>query len=635
MRNAAGHRTPGTARAPKRDTHPESGGGGGRSMTPGRFPLGIAAALVAVTALVGSLVVTGGDAQAQSAVPAAPSGLSTSSVSHDAVSLAWDDPADAAITGYQVLRRSRDGDAYGDGRGAAEFVAVIADTASPAASYTDTTVTARTRYVYRVKAINPAGLGARSSYLNVETPDAPTTPTAQTAPARPTGLSASPVSYDAVSLTWDDPGDTTITGYEVLRRSRDADAYGDGRGAAEFVAVVADTASPATSYTDTTVTARTRYVYRVVAANAAGSSPRSSYVNVETPAAPQNSELETTTTEPPEPELVATAVVVEPPADEPPTAQQQSEQVSTETIWSATMTVGRVTVSESDFSDVTYLHGYSSSGNFGSLDDTTFDYAGDSYTVRRLNTWHSEDRSYSDFRPGHPRVLINSFVLSGAALTFVIDDHSNTNLSDVVLHVGDRSYPLDENSASDAGPIGGVRVRIIQWSIPPGHALSNGATVTVRLTRQISEPDGEILGLGPDFLPVSARLTVGDAWVDQTYPNVCGGLDRFTCRLPDPRSQWFLVRLQDNRRYVVEVDTEANNHRPRLNHVAPTWATDSRIRSSGDRVGGTHTAITGMLTVETFAGVRIWRGGDYLVRVSHTGYSVNDPDYRIRIREQQ
>ena len=45
--------------------------------------------------------------------------------------------------------------------------------------------------------------------------------------------------------------------------------------------------------------------------------------------------------------------------------------------------------------------------------------------------------------------------------------------------------------------------------------------------------------------------------------------------------------------------------------------------------------VTGMLEIETFAGARIWRGGDYLVRVSHTGYSVNDPDYRIRIREQQ
>ena len=277
-------------------------------MTRGTFPLGIAAALLAVTALVGSLVFSGGEAQAQSATPARPTGLTATSVSHDAVSLAWDDAADATITGYQVLRRSRDGDAYGDGRGAWEFVAVIADTASPATSYTDTTVTARTRYVYRVKAINPAGLGPRSSYLNVETPD---TPTAQTAPAAPTGLSASSVSHDAVSLAWDDAADATITGYQVLRRSRDGDAYGDGRGAWEFVAVIADTASPATSYTDTTVTARTRYVYRVKAINPAGLGPRSSYLNVETPPAPAV----------PAPTLTVVELPEEP--DEPPVAAQQ------------------------------------------------------------------------------------------------------------------------------------------------------------------------------------------------------------------------------------------------------------------------------------------------------------------------
>ena len=38
-------------------------------------------------------------------------------------------------------------------------------------------------------------------------------------PARPTGLSAV-VSHDAVTLTWDDPQDDSITGYVILRRDR-------------------------------------------------------------------------------------------------------------------------------------------------------------------------------------------------------------------------------------------------------------------------------------------------------------------------------------------------------------------------------------------------------------------------------
>ncbi len=764
-------------------------------MTRGPFLLVIAAALVAVTALVGSLVVSGGEAQAQSSVPAAPTGLSASAVSHDAVSLAWDDPADAAITGYQVLRRSRDGDAYRDGRGAWEFVAVVADTASSATSYTDTSVTARTRYVYRVKAINPAGLGARSSYANVETPDAPA---AQTAPGAPTGLRASSVSYDAVSLAWDDAGDTTIGGYEVLRRSRDGDAYGDGRGAAEFVAVVADTASPATSYTDTTVTAHTRYVYRVVAANAAGTSPRSSYLNVETPPAPENPEPEpettetgtetTDTTEPPAP--VATAVLVtEPPEDEPQTAQQQTsaDQTLTTTIWTATMTVGVTdTTAANGFRIVE--RGYASSAlresPYGGLDDDTFDYNGHTYTVDRLATarttapsnaviqdnfrltaGESGDRRlgadlvlYVGDQPFHlddagphlstheltgDRLFISYFwadlpvlvdgesvavrlveelppipapetiwsttmttgavesrprpsdihrdigytilgdpsdhfgsladntfdydgntytvhQISQATKVFVsdaaevfygerlfhvtVDDHGN-DLSDLVLYIGDYwLYPFADAATTTVGVLGTGSVRALVFDLIPllgGSQLDpvrSGQRVAVRIDRL----DREFRG--PDGYPVSARLAVGDDWVDQTYPNVCGGLDRFTCRLPDADSQWFVVRLEDNRRYVVEVDTEANNHRPRLNHVAPTWATDSRIQSSGDRVyvspprqghdGYSYTGVTGMLTVETFAGARVWRGGDYLVRVSHTGYSVNDPDYRIRIREQ-
>ena len=39
------------------------------------------------------------------------------------------------------------------------------------------------------------------------------------APARPTALSAD-VSHDAVTLTWDDPQDESISGYIILRRDR-------------------------------------------------------------------------------------------------------------------------------------------------------------------------------------------------------------------------------------------------------------------------------------------------------------------------------------------------------------------------------------------------------------------------------
>ena len=66
-----------------------------------------------------ALLAPGHESQAQSLVPSAPTGLTATSFSHDSVALSWDDPGDDGITGYRVLRRSRDGDQYGDGEGPA------------------------------------------------------------------------------------------------------------------------------------------------------------------------------------------------------------------------------------------------------------------------------------------------------------------------------------------------------------------------------------------------------------------------------------------------------------------------------------------------------------------------------------
>ncbi len=104
-------------------------------------------------------------------------------------------------------------------------------------------------------------------------------------PAQPTGLTASPTS-EAVSLEWDGPGDDSITGYQVLRQSRDGDAYGDDKGAPEFAVIADDTASADAEYRDSSVTPGTRYVYRIKARNAAGLSPWSSFANAETLTAP-------------------------------------------------------------------------------------------------------------------------------------------------------------------------------------------------------------------------------------------------------------------------------------------------------------------------------------------------------------
>ena len=98
-------------------------------------------------------------------------------------------------------------------------------------------------------------------------------------PDKPRNLSAT-ASHNSVTLTWDDPGDDSITGYVILRRVRVNNQGGD------FSVLVADTGSAATTYTDDTVEASTTYTYRIKAINEHEVSERSRWVHIDTPAPP-------------------------------------------------------------------------------------------------------------------------------------------------------------------------------------------------------------------------------------------------------------------------------------------------------------------------------------------------------------
>ena len=198
--------------------------------------------------------------------PAKPRGLSATAT-HGQVVLTWDDPGDGSITGYVILRRVRENDEGG------EFSELVADTGTAATTYTDDTVAAGTTYTYRIKAINEHGVSERSRWFHIDIPAAPV-------PAKPTGLSAT-ATHDQVVLTWDDPGDESITGYVILRRLR----YDDPKG--HFDELKADTGSAATTYTDDSVKANTSYTYRIKAINEHGGlSERSRWFHIDTPAAP-------------------------------------------------------------------------------------------------------------------------------------------------------------------------------------------------------------------------------------------------------------------------------------------------------------------------------------------------------------
>ena len=330
-------------------------------------------------------------------VPAVPTGFAAT-VTHNSVSLTWDDPGDASITSYQILRR----DITGSGS-----LGVHIDSVPAGTSYVDTTnVEPENTYSYRIKARNAQGLSGQSGFQNVTTlavpsvdhavdavavawvfglpeptvshttghavdavavawtfdlpqptvthtprvttdhavnagavawtfdlpeptvthtprvttdhavdavavawtfdlPEPTVTHTARvtvdhavnavavawtfdlpqptvthvpaSVPAAPTGLAVS-ATHAAVSLTWDDPGDASITSYQILRR----DITGGGS-----LGVHVDSVPAGTSYVDSTnVASSNTYSYRIKARNAQGLSAQSGYRNATTSAAP-------------------------------------------------------------------------------------------------------------------------------------------------------------------------------------------------------------------------------------------------------------------------------------------------------------------------------------------------------------
>ncbi len=225
-------------------------------------------AAVAVLALSGAVLgLLFSPLQAQEGTaPDKPTGLEATAT-HGQVTLTWDDPNDDTITGYVILRRVRVNDTGGD------FDVLVANTNTAALTYTDDTVAAGLTYTYRIKAINEHGVSERSRWFHIDTPAAPV-------PDKPTGLEAT-ATHDSVTLTWDDPDDDSITGYVILRRVPAVDPQG------HFNELVADTGTAATTYTDDTVSAETRYTYRIKAINEHGTSERSRWYHIDTPAAPE------------------------------------------------------------------------------------------------------------------------------------------------------------------------------------------------------------------------------------------------------------------------------------------------------------------------------------------------------------
>ena len=194
------------------------------------------------------------------ALPAAPTGV-TADASHNSVNLSWTAPSQGTVTGYKVFRGTD-----------ADSLSVIAqDTGNTTAEYIDPTVAAETTYFYTVLALSQDGDGAQSGTISVTTPAEP-----QPVPSAPTGLTPAP-SHDRVTLSWNEPQDSSITGYQIWR----------GADTASLASIEADTGNALVSHVDNTVTAETAYHYAVSAINPAGTGDRSGAVSTTTVARQQ------------------------------------------------------------------------------------------------------------------------------------------------------------------------------------------------------------------------------------------------------------------------------------------------------------------------------------------------------------
>ena len=324
----------------------------------------------------------------QATPPGAPQNLTAAVNDDGSITLTWDAPDDDSVTGYQILRRRPT-------EGEDDLLVYVEDTGSTATTFSDTSVKAGIRHVYRVKAINRTSLSQQSNNVSVEPPELPrntpatgqptingmvqvretltayvsgiadadglneavfnyrwladgvsiegatggsytlaaddegktirvlvsftddagnpesvkSDPTAgvsaeeseepqeseqpqepqeneeeegpQEPPPSPRNLTAEVNDDGSITLTWDAPDDDSVTGYQILRRR-------PTEGEDDLLVYVEDTGSTATTFSDTSVKAGIRHVYRVKAINGTGLSQQSNYVNVEPPELPQN-----------------------------------------------------------------------------------------------------------------------------------------------------------------------------------------------------------------------------------------------------------------------------------------------------------------------------------------------------------
>ena len=129
------------------------------------------------------------------AAPAAPTNLLAAAGATE-VALTWDDPDDDTITGYKVSTDG--GETFAD----IEGTDISENDTDNTLAYTVTGLINGTEYTFELRAVNTYGEGAAA------------TVTAPTLPAAPTDFMAEGGEDRQVTLSWDDPDNNTVSGYQ-------------------------------------------------------------------------------------------------------------------------------------------------------------------------------------------------------------------------------------------------------------------------------------------------------------------------------------------------------------------------------------------------------------------------------------
>ena len=229
------------------------------------------ALLLLAAALIAGLAVLGGGMVQADSVPGEVTNLRLSSDTPGALTITWDAPSsapadyriawardDLSWLSWNASNETHRGSSYPGG----------ADT-----SLTLTGLTGGETYKVRMRSrYNPGTSDGWSGPWTGEVTQRVT----DDPPAAPTSLTTSQVTYDSVTLSWTAPSRGTITGYSILR----------GADANSLTAIVADTGSTSTQYTDSSVAAETTYVYGLQALSPDGDGAQSETTTVTTTAPP-------------------------------------------------------------------------------------------------------------------------------------------------------------------------------------------------------------------------------------------------------------------------------------------------------------------------------------------------------------